>query len=79
MRSCLKRLISDAVYRQLVAEARAAMDGTGPGGQGGASLDSSAVDQPPHIDSSDQSLPGPAHPTPQPRRPTRKMPAAATG
>ena len=39
---CLKRRISDAVYRQLVADARAAERrgvGTGPGGHCGASLD----------------------------------------
>src|SRR4051812_25212480 len=45
---CLKRRISDAVYRQLVADARASK--TGPGGHCGASLTSSAVDLPPHID-----------------------------
>lgn len=59
---CLKRRISDAVYRQLLADARAATvsavaddpemgtDGAGPGGQGGATLKSSAVELPPHID-----------------------------
>ena len=60
---CLKRRISDAVYRQLLADARAADNqdvGTGPGGHCGASLTSSAVDLPPHIDTSDQPLPGPA-------------------
>jgi hypothetical protein len=55
---CLKRRISDAVYRQLVAGARAVE--TGPGGHSGATLVSSAVDLPPHIDTSDQPLPGPA-------------------
>jgi transposase len=54
---CLKRRISDAVYRQLVADARA---GAGPGGHCGATQESSAVDLPPHIDTSDQPLPGPA-------------------
>jgi transposase len=74
---CLKRKISDAIYRQLLADARAS--GTGPGGQRGATLDSSAVDLPPHIDTSDQPLPGPATPTLQlPRRP-RKTPAIVTG
>jgi transposase len=67
---CLKRRISDAVYRQLLADARAAAAqepaensqgaGTGPGGHCGASHQSSAVDLPPHIDTSDQPLPGPA-------------------
>jgi transposase len=67
---CLKRRISDAIYRQLVADARASE--TGPGGHCGASLTSSAVDLPPHIDTSDQPLPGPAQPTLQPRHQARK-------
>lgn len=66
---CLKRRLSDVIYRQLKADAAAAMD-AGPGGHCGASLDSSAVDLPPHIDTSDQPLPGPA--------PTTLPPAAAT-
>jgi transposase len=60
---CLKRRISDALYRQLVADAQRVADappGAGPGGHCGASLTSSAVDLPPHIDTSDQPLPGPA-------------------
>ncbi len=85
---CLKRRISDAVYRQLVADAQAtparsaAADdpaietvGTGPGGQGGATLKSSAADLPPHVDTSDKPLPGPAHPTLQPTPRPRKNPA----
>ncbi|MGH8892605.1 MAG: transposase, partial [Actinomycetes bacterium] len=67
---CLKRRISDALYRQLVADART--NGTGPGGHCGASYESSAVDLPPHIDTSDQPLPGPAEPTLQPTSPSRK-------
>jgi transposase len=70
---CLKRRISDAVYRQLLADARreALVDlgpssGADPGGHCGASRESSAVDLPPHIDTSDQPLPGPAQPTLQP-------------
>ena len=73
---CLKRRISDAIYRQLVADAQRA--GTGPGGHCGASQESSAVDLPPHIDTSDQPLPGPAKPTLQPasrRRKTTNQPA----
>ena len=59
---CLKRRISDAIYRQLVADARRADSmRAGPGGHCGASQESSAVDLPPHIDTSDQPLPGPAH------------------
>src|SRR3954454_4104359 len=63
---CLKRRISDAIYRQLVEDAqRAAVEdvGTGPGGHCGATLQSSAVDLLPHIDTSDQPLPGPAKKT----------------
>jgi transposase len=69
---CLKRRISDAIYRQLVADAqRAALTAStsaGPGGHSGATLTSSAVDLPPHIDTSDQPLPGPAKPTLQPAK-----------
>ena len=46
---CLKRRISDAVYRRLPADARAAAHedaGMGPGGHCGASQESSAVDLP---------------------------------
>ncbi len=42
---CLKRRISDAVYRQLVADAQR-LAGTGPGGHCGATQESSAVDLP---------------------------------
>jgi len=80
---CLKRRISDVIYRQLIADAQRTWlmpaDGTGPGGHCGASQESSAVDLPPHIDTSDQSLPGPAHPTLQPTRRTRKTAALAAG
>jgi transposase len=61
---CLKRRISDAAYRQLIGDARATENvKTGPGGHCGASQESSAVDLPPHIDTSDQPLPGPAEKT----------------
>ena len=53
---CLKRRISDAVYRQLVADAHR-LAGTGPGGHCGASQESRAVDLPPHIDSNDWNQP----------------------
>ncbi|MGZ4532692.1 MAG: IS110 family RNA-guided transposase [Mycobacteriaceae bacterium] len=74
---CLKRRISDALYRQLVADARrrAANEETGPGGHCGATHQSSAVDLPPHIDTSDQPLPGPAKPTLQPAKRTRNTTA----
>ena len=60
---CLKRRISDAIYRQLVTDARVVhlegMD-AGPGGHRGASLISSAAGSNPHTSASDQPLPGPA-------------------
>ncbi len=59
---CLKRRLSDVVYRQLVADAQL-RDGAGPGGHCGATLQSSAADSHPLIDTSDQPLPGPAQPT----------------
>ena len=62
---CLKRRISDAIYRQLLADAVQA-EGADPGGHCGASLDSSAVDSHPLIDTSDQPLPGPADTTLRP-------------
>ena len=78
----LKRRLSDVLYRRLVADARPRDldaksrglidDGTGPGGHCGATQESSAADLPPHVDTSDQPLPGPARPTlPRPNR-TRK-------
>jgi len=79
---CLKRRISDAVYRQLVADAQHpanAVAGAGPGGHCGASKESSAVDLPPHIDTSDQPLPGPAQPTLRPLASTRKRPLQPAG
>ena len=62
---CLKRRISDAIYRQLLVDAEPAAS-TGPGGHCGATQESSAVDLPPHIDTSDQPLPGPAGKTLRP-------------
>ncbi|MFN3602322.1 MAG: IS110 family transposase [Dietzia sp.] len=78
---CLKRRISDAVYRQLLADARRAQhlepaetDETGPGGHCGATQESSAVDLPLLIDTSDQPIPGPANQTLRPPLPLRKTP-----
>jgi transposase len=68
---CLKRRISDAIYRQLLADAARAA-GADPGGHCGASQESSAVDLPPHIDTSDQPLPGPADATLRPEPTDRK-------
>ena len=79
---CLKRRISDAIYRQLLADAQLAAGqepGTGPGGHYGASQESSAVDLPPHIDTSDKPLPGPAEPTLRPLTPSKKRPLQTTG
>jgi transposase len=79
---CLKRRISDALYRQLLADARRPAHSNAPepseadpGGRCGATLTSSAVDLPPHIDTSDQPLPGPANATLQPDKPPRKTTA----
>jgi transposase len=68
---CLKRRLSDAVYRQLLADAhdrdahaRAAHgDEAGSGGHRGASVTSSAADPTPHVGTSDQPQPEPAIPT----------------
>jgi transposase len=59
---CLKRRLSDAVYRQLVADSQHndATVNAGPGGQSGATLTSSAADLTPHIGTSDQPQPEPA-------------------
>jgi transposase len=75
---CLKRRLSDVIYRRLVADAQyldPTAAETGPGGHCGATRESSAVDLPPHIDTSDQPLPGPATPTLRPTPRTRKGPA----
>ena len=72
---CLKRRISDALYRQLLADtqaARATAANAGPGGNRGASLKSSAAGSHPHNGTSDQPLPGPAPTTLPAPPPTRK-------
>lgn len=72
---CLKRRISDALYRQLRADANAAPPAdmnTGPGGHRGASLNSSAAGFNPHTGASDQPLPGPAPATLRPTRRTQQ-------
>ncbi len=53
---CLKRRLSDVVYRTLLRDANVA---AGPGGHPGATLQSSAAGPTPTADSSDKSLPGP--------------------
>ena len=82
---CLKRRLSDVVYRQLVADAARTQqpDEAGPGGHCGATLESSAADSHPLIDTSDQPLPGPAKPTlrrpPPPGRPSSQPPLDTEG
>jgi hypothetical protein len=56
---CVKRRLSDIVYRQLVHD-ETDQATTRPGGHQGATLSSSAADSTLHADSSDQSLPDPA-------------------
>ena len=68
---CLKRRISDAIYRQLLNDAAAERVNAGPGGHCGASHVSSAAGSIPHTGTSDQPLPGPA--------PTTLRPAATRG
>ena len=68
---CLKRRISDVIYRQLIADAeRQAM--AGPGGQTGTTLQSSVTGPTPTTGSSDKPQPGP---TPE----TTPTPLANTG
>ena len=55
---CLKRRLSDIVYRTMLDDV-VTTSGTGQGGHRGASLISSAAGSQPHTDTSDQSLPGP--------------------
>ncbi len=57
---CLKRRISDALYRRLRADAASNGMDAGPGGHRGASHKSSAAGSHPHTGASDQPLPGPA-------------------
>jgi transposase len=65
---CLKRRLSDIVYRTMLNDL-VANKATGPGGHRGASLQSSAVGSHPHADSSDKSLPGPVKAKPKTRLP----------
>ena len=78
-RRCLKRRLSDMVYRQLVADAQQANHAegeAGPGGHSGTSSQSSAADlHTPVIGSSDQPQPGPALPTLPAPSPRAKTPA----
>lgn len=68
---CLKRRLSDLVYKTMLDDLVTAQ-GTGPGGQRGNDSDSSATGSQPQTGSSDKPLPGPARH--QPRTP---LPAAS--
>ncbi len=67
---CLKRRLSDVVYRTMLGDYTAgkivstASQVTGPGGQRGNVSNSSATGSKPHTDPSDKPLPGPAKPHP---------------
>jgi transposase len=78
---CLKRRLSDVVYRQLVTDAFD-LDGTvieaGPGGHSGATVQSSAAGLPPHTSTSDQPLPGPATTTLDPATTAPQVPITAS-
>jgi transposase len=72
---CLKRRLSDVVYRQLVADAhqvattgddQTEAQAAGPRGHVGATTESSAADLNPVVDSSEKSLPRPASNDPTP-------------
>jgi transposase len=72
---CLKRRLSDLVYKAMLDDTIAHLarrHRTGPGGHRGNDSDSSAAGSHPHTDSSDKSLPGPA--TTKPKTP---LPAAS--
>jgi hypothetical protein len=68
-RRCLKRRLSDIVYRHLLNDAITHAP-TGPGGHPGTSTDSSVTGSHPHAGSSEKSLPGPAKPQPRTPLPT---------
>jgi transposase len=73
---CLRRRLSDVVYRQLSADAAAR--NAGPGGHSGATVKSGAADLTPVIGSSDKPLPGPALPTLPPAPAAGKAPGPGT-
>lgn len=64
---CVKRRLSDIVYRNMVNDAITHAV-TGPGGHRGTATDSSVTGSHPHAGSSDKPLPGPAKA--QPMTPT---------
>ena len=66
---CLKRRLSDIVYRRMVDDAVTAKV-TGPGGHRGTTTDSSVTGSHPHAGSSEKSLPGPVTDNPRTPLPT---------
>ncbi|WP_344133710.1 IS110 family transposase [Pedococcus bigeumensis] len=68
---CLKRRLSDIVYRTMLSDYTASKV-TGPGGQRGNDSDSSATGSQPHTGTSDKPLPGPAS-----NKPTIPLPKAS--
>jgi transposase len=68
---CLKRRLSDIVYRAMLGDYTAGK-ATGPGGHRGNDADSSATGLQPHTGSSDKPLPGPAN-----AKPRTALPAAS--
>jgi hypothetical protein len=63
---CLKRRLSDQVYRQMINDAR--VSATSPGGHTGTATGSSVADFNPSAGTSEKSLPGPATCDPTPAR-----------
>ena len=68
---CLKRRLSDIVYRAMLGDYTAGKM-TGPGGQRGNDSDSRATGSQPHTGTSDKPLPGPAG-----NKPTTRLPKAS--
>lgn len=71
---CLKRRLSDAIFR-ILADERAQREAAGPEGQSGATTKSSAADRSPMISTSEKPLAGPATPDVTPRRERQPVPA----
>jgi transposase len=67
---CVKRRLSDIVYRQMIKDAKASK--TGPGGHPGTATSSSVADSNPCAGTSEKSLPGPAANDPTPIRPVSR-------
>jgi transposase len=72
---CLKRRLSDVVFRALLDDLEHRQQEAGPEGHSGATLQSSASDPTPMVSPSDQSQPGPASTDATRRQPRTKVPA----